>query len=113
MEEYQAAGERLRREGVGQEGAKMSSNKITLASAIETATLHADKMLEMLMDLMQRMEPIRSEDEKTSPSNEDGIAIARITEYGSPYARRVDLLTSKMLLAQRRLGSIINDLDLP
>lgn len=88
-------------------------DKVTLQSAIEDTTLQAEKLAQMVMELLQRLEPIRSNEETVKEMAMDEAVMARIRpEYGSPMAEQISRINELLRRTQSMIARAMDDLDL-
>lgn len=96
-------------EGIDQTGV----DKITLMSAIEETTANAEKLYQMVLELLQRLEPIRSNQETVNEASMDEAVMARIRpEYGSQTAEQISRINSLLRRTQSYIARAMDDLDL-
>lgn len=89
---------------------EVDSDVISLGAAVDNAQMQAEKLAQMVAELMKRLEPLRREPGPEVPT--DGIALKRAPNYGSPMAARVDGVVATIRTTQSRLAIVMSDLDL-
>lgn len=85
-------------------------DKITITSAIDDLTLQADKLNASVLELLRRIEPVRS----TGQHDEEGeVVIARVQpEFGSPLAEQIYRITMSLRHTQSYISQAMDDIDL-
>lgn len=88
-------------------------DKVTLQSAIQDTTLQAEKLAQMVMELLQRLEPVRSDSETIKEAAMSEAMIPRVqTEFGSPVALQVYRINDLIKRTQSSIARAMDDLDL-
>lgn len=88
-------------------------DKISLVVAIDEAITQADKLAQMVIELTQRLEPVRRESNETAAPDDFKMNIARPRpNYGSPFAARVSNISDVIKSSQAQIARTMDELDL-
>jgi len=88
-------------------------DKVTLMSAIQDTTANAEKLVQMTMELLQHLEPIRHNEETMKEAAMDEAVMARVRpEYGSPVAEQISRINDILRRTQSMIARAMDDIDL-
>lgn len=111
MDEYE--GTRGQERAINYGEAKMNApDRKRLIDMLEEADMQAEKLLQMINELGQRLEPLRREDMEMTALKQSEAQVKPPTLYGSPWAAKLDGSIQMVRTAQARIAVIMADLDI-